>query len=40
MEPAARQNALHNYNSVWAATNFLPFDIDMNAFPPAAAPPP
>lgn len=35
MEPADRQNWLHNYNAVWAASGSLPFDIDMSGFPPA-----
>lgn len=35
MEPEARQNWLHNYNAVWSSTDYLPFDIDMEAFPPA-----
>lgn len=40
MEPDARQNWLHNYMSVWAATGSLPFDINTNAFPPAGNPAP
>ncbi len=35
MEPDARQNWMHNYNSVWAASGSLPFDIDLSKFPPA-----
>lgn len=40
LEPDAKQNWLHNYNSVWAATGSLPFEIDMSKFPPAGAPVP
>lgn len=40
MEPDAKQNALHNYMSVWSANGDLPFTIDMTQFPPSTNPPP
>lgn len=40
LEPEARQNFLHNYMSVWAASGSLPFTIDTTQFPAAGATPP
>ena len=40
MEPADKQNWLHNYNSVWVASGTLPFDINMDNFPPSTPPAP
>lgn len=33
MEPESRQNAIHNFMAVWAGAGFLPFDINLDAFP-------
>jgi hypothetical protein len=42
MEPGDRQNAIHNYMSLWSGAGYLPFDINMDNFPPAGGttPPP
>jgi hypothetical protein len=39
LEPDAKQNAIHNYMSVWSAKGDLPFTIDMSQFPAAGGPP-